>query len=153
MQYDAIGKNLWKQLKRVSIPTFDGNKKNYNNWKAVFMACIDKAPATAKYKLLQLCRYLSGEALKAIENLGHSASAYQIAKERLERKFGGKRRQIAIYLEELQNLRPTIFGNSRGLEQFADILDITIINLKENGNCRELGDGSLYLRLQKSCQR
>ena len=153
MQYDAIGKNLWKQLKRVSIPTFDGNKKNYNNWKTVFMACIDKAPATAKYKLLQLRRYLSGEALKAIENLGHSASAYQIAKERLERKFGGKRRQIAIYLEELQNLRPAIFDNSRGLEQFADILDITIINLKENGNCRELGDGSLYLRLQKSCQR
>ena len=35
------------------------------------------------------------------------------------------------------------------MEQFADILDITIINLKENGNCRELGDGSLYLRLQK----
>ena len=35
------------------------------------------------------------------------------------------------------------------MEQFADILDITIINLKENGNCGELGDGSLYLRLQK----
>ena len=28
-QYDAIGKDLWKQLKRVSIPIFDGNKKNY----------------------------------------------------------------------------------------------------------------------------
>ena len=113
------------------------------------MACIDKTPATAKYKVLQLRRYLSGEALKAIENLGRSASAYEIAKKRLERKFGEKRQQISIYLEELQNLRPVIFGNSRDLEQFADILDITIINLKENGNCRELADGSLYLRLQK----
>ena len=70
------------------------------------MTYIDKAPARAEYKLLQLRQYLSGEALKAIENLGHSAAAYQIAKERLERKFGGQRRQIAIYLEELQNLRP-----------------------------------------------
>ena len=46
-QYDAISKDLWKQLKRVSIPIFDGNKRNCNNWKAVFMACIDKVPAAA----------------------------------------------------------------------------------------------------------
>ena len=113
------------------------------------MACIDQAPATAEYKLLQLRQYFSGEALKAIGNLGHSAAAYQIAKERLERKFGGPLQQMVIYLEELENLRPVRFGNSKDLEQFADILDITIINLKENANCGELGDGSLYLRLQK----
>ena len=35
------------------------------------------------------------------------------------------------------------------LEQFPDFLDITIINLKENGNYGELRDGSPYLRLQK----
>ena len=48
-----------KQLKRISILIFDRNKKNSNNCKAAFMACIDKAPATAKYKLLQLRQYLS----------------------------------------------------------------------------------------------
>ena len=44
-QYDAIGKDLWKQLKRVSIPIFDGifDGWNYNNWKVEFMACIDQA--------------------------------------------------------------------------------------------------------------
>ena len=35
------------------------------------------------------------------------------------------------------------------MEQFAGILDRTIVNLKENGNCGVLGDGLLYLRLQK----
>ena len=45
---------------------------------------------------------------------------------------------MAIYLEELENLRPVRFGNSKDLEQFADILDVIIINLKENGNCEEL---------------
>ena len=113
------------------------------------MACVDKAPATAEYKLLQLHQYLLGEALKTTENLGHSAAAYQITKERLERKFRGQHQQMAIYFEELENLRPVRFGNSRDLEQFTDILDIAIINLKENGNCGELGDGSLCLRLQK----
>ena len=56
---------------------------------------------------------------------------------------------MAIYLEELENLRTVRLGNSRDLEQFVDILDIAIINLKENGNCGELGDASFYLRLQK----
>ena len=70
------------------------------------MACIDKAPATPEYKLLQLRQYLSGEALKTIDSLGHSGYAYEAAKERLERKFGGKQRQIAINLEELETFKP-----------------------------------------------
>ena len=51
------------------------------------MACIDRAPATAKYKLLQLRQCPSGEALKAIESLGYSPTAYEAAKERLERSL------------------------------------------------------------------
>ena len=46
-------------------------------------------PGTAEYKLLQLRQCLSGEALRVIENLGHSAAAYQAAMERLDSKFGG----------------------------------------------------------------
>ena len=72
----SIGQDLWKQLKRVQIPTFSGNKRNYQSWKAAFLACIDSAPATGEYKLLQLRQYLSGEALNVIENLGHSSTAY-----------------------------------------------------------------------------
>ena len=45
---------------------------------------MDNAPATGEYKLLQLRQYLTGEALKCIENLGHSAFAYAAAKKRLE---------------------------------------------------------------------
>ena len=56
----SIGQDLWKQLKRVQIPTFSGNKRNYQSWKAAFLACIDSAPATGEYKLLQLRQYLSG---------------------------------------------------------------------------------------------
>lgn len=86
----------------MQIPVFTGDKKTYQNWKAAFLACIDSAPATAEYKLLQLRQYLSGDALKMIDSLGHSAAACEAAKQRLERKYGGKRRQLAIYLEELE---------------------------------------------------
>ena len=86
-----LGKDMWKQLTRVSIPVFKGDKRSYESWKAAFIACIDQAPATPEYKLLQLRQYLSGEALKVVKGLGHSAAAYEAAKDRLERKYGGQR--------------------------------------------------------------
>ena len=118
----------------MTIPVFSGDKRTYSNWKAAFTACVDKAPATVEYKLLQLRQCLAGEALKAIENLGHSATAYQTAKERLDRKFGGgggQCRQIALYLEEVDNFRPIFPDNFRDLQKFADLLDITIVDLNE----------------------
>ena len=140
---------MWKQLKRVSIPVFSGDKRTYENWKAAFLACIDQAPAIAEYKLLQLRQYLSGEALKSIENLGHSSTAYEAAKSRLERKYDGTRHQIAIYLEELENFKPIRTGYAKDIEKFADLLDVAVMNLKEAGRFEELANGSLYLKLQR----
>ena len=145
----TIGQDLWRQLKRVQIPVFTGEKKNYQSWKASFLACIDSAPATAEYKLLQLRQYVSGEALKVIDNLGHSAAAYEAAKDRLERKFGGKRRQIALYLEELEDFPQIRLGHAKDIEEFADLLDIAMINLQEAGQHHELGVGSLFAKLQR----
>ena len=139
---------MWKQLKRVSIPEFGGDKRTYESWKASFVACIDQAPATSEYKLLQLRQHLTGEALRCIENLGHSAAAYETAKERLDRKYGGRRRQIGLYLEELERFRPLRQGNAKDIERFADLLDIAVVNLKEAGRDDELKDGSLYKKLQ-----
>ena len=67
------------------------------------MACVDKAPTTAEYKLWQLRQCLTGEALKSIESLGYFATANEAAKDHLERKFGGQRRQIALYIEDIDN--------------------------------------------------
>ncbi|XP_063441925.1 uncharacterized protein LOC134722246 [Mytilus trossulus] len=144
-----LGSDMWKQLKRVSIPIFNGNKRNYQSWKAAFLACIDQAPATKEYKLLQLRQYVEGEALQVIENLGHSAVAYDAAKERLERKYGGQRRQITLYIEELENFKPMREGIAKDIEHFADLLDIAVVNLKEAGRFEELKNGSLYNNLQR----
>ena len=32
----SIGQDLWKQLRRVTIPVFSGDKPTYKNWKAAF---------------------------------------------------------------------------------------------------------------------
>lgn len=56
---------------------------------------------------------------------------------------------MTIYFERLEQFRHTRHGNAQDLEQFADLLDIAIINLKEAGQHHELGDGSLYIKLQR----
>ena len=136
-------------MKRVSIPVFNGDKTKFDSWKAAFMACIDKAPATKEYKLLQLRQYVSGEALNCIDKLGHSATAYDTALQRLERKFGGHRRQVARYLEELENFYPMKGENARSLEKFADLLDVAVVNISQSEGLDDLKKGSLYLRLQR----
>ena len=50
----SIGEDLWRQLKRIQLPVFTGDKRSYRNWKAAFMACVETAPSTGEYKLLQL---------------------------------------------------------------------------------------------------
>ena len=144
---------MWKQLKRMSNPVFSGNKQTYEGWKAAFVPCVDQAPATPEYKLLQLRQYLSGEPLKNIEKLGHSAAAYEAAKEKLERKYGGKRRQINLFMEELDNFKPIRNGNAKDLEPFADILDITVFNLKDAGLYEELVNGSFLHKIAEENAR
>ena len=60
-----------------------------------------------------------------------------------------KRRQIALYLEEIDSFRPVRYGNAKDLEKYADLLDVAIVNLKEAQRFEELRDGLLYLKLQK----
>jgi len=98
---------------------------------------------------LQLRQYLCGDALKVIENLGHSAASYEAAKQRLERKYGGTRRHIALQMEEVDNFKPVRLGNARDFERFADLLDLMVINLTESGRDSELTYGSLYYKLIK----
>ena len=47
----SIGEDLWRQLKRIQLPVFTGDKRCYQNWKAAFVACVDTAPSTGEYKL------------------------------------------------------------------------------------------------------
>ena len=145
----GIGSDMWRQLDRVSIPKFNGSKQAYPSWKAAFMACIDEAPVTAEYKLLQLRQSLQGEPLRVIENLGHSEEAYNAAKALLERKYGGERRFISLYLDELDRFRPIKDGPSKALEKFADLMDVLVVNLSKAGMEHELGYGTFYIKLQR----
>ncbi|XP_052778542.1 uncharacterized protein LOC128215986 [Mya arenaria] len=143
-----VDKDLRCQLKRVSIPMFSGNKKYFPFWKAAFEACIDKTDASAEYKFLQMRQYLTGEALKTVEGLGHSAVAYDNAKERIERKYGGERRLMTKFMDDIATFPQIKRENAKSTEKFVDLLDITLVNMLEN-KIEDLHSGILYQQLLK----
>ena len=61
---------------------------------------------SAQFKMLRLEACLSGKALETIESLGHSEAAYEAVKARLERKYGGNRREIQSHVEQLLEMKP-----------------------------------------------
>ena len=139
-----ISRDGTHHLERIRIPVFAGDKMKYQQWDAAFTTCVDQAPLTAQFKMLRLESCLRGEAAETIKGLGYSKEAYDAARARLARKYGGSRRQVQSHLEELKKLKPLQEGNAKDLEAFADVLERAVICLKENGRQTDLDAGTLY---------
>ena len=137
-----IGQDLWRQLKRVSIPLFNGDKINYKNWKPFFNVCVDQVPATAEYKLLQLRQYVPGEAPNEMKNLDHSSLNYEAAIDQLEREYGGQRHKLMQHKDEHNNFKLIRINHPKDVEKFSDLLDIAVINLKEENRMEELSNST-----------
>ena len=149
LQVPHIQHDLSQQLSRVSIPVFNGDKHHYESWKAAFTACVDNTFSTPEYKLLLLRQSLTGEALRVIQGLGHSAAAHDVAKERLERMFGGESRCLVLRMEEIANMWPVRSNNAKDLEKYADILDLVVVNMSEAEKDEELQNWYMYTELLK----
>ena len=65
-------------------------------------------------------------------------------KARLNRKCGENRRQVQAHIDELRKIRPINADNPRELERFADIVERTVVSLKENKKFADLEGGTLY---------
>ena len=84
-------------------------------------------------KVLRLQSSLTGKALALVKDLGYSVNAYETAKEKLERKYGGER---CLHIKHLTALRGWQKGRPRNLEDmenFQGILKRVWIALKDCG--------------------
>ena len=129
-----------KQLERIRIPKFSGGKKEYQSSWATFSSCVDET----NLSILRLESCLVGEEARTVTGLGYSDPAYEAAKARLNRKYGGNMRQLQTHIDELRKIRPINADNPRELERFADIVERTAVSLKENKTFADLEGGTLY---------
>ena len=94
--------------------------------------------------MARLRQSLKGAALDAIRGLGVSQPEYEEAKTILETKFGGKRRQLRAYMDQLEGMPPLKGGDVQGFEKFADLVRISVVKLRAEGREGELGEGTLH---------
>ena len=138
------GDSGWNNLERIRIPTFSGNKTEFQHWNATFTSCVDASAMSAQFKMLRLGACLAGEALETIKGLGYSEAAYEAANSRLLRKYDGNPREIQSHVDELIKMKPIREENAKELERFADMLERAVINLQENDRVADLEAGTLY---------
>ena len=65
------------------------------------MSLVDKADIPVSEKMLRLQNSLSGKAQMMVKDLGYSLNAYERAKSKLEKKYGGDRRLMIKHLTAL----------------------------------------------------
>lgn len=120
-------------------------KAEYEPWKAAFMSVVNVMDIPVGEKGLRLQRSLTGKALALVKDLGYCVNAYERAKEKLERKYGGERRLQIKHLTALcgwQKVRPR---NLEDMENFQGILERVYIALKDCGPGQELQGHNLSL--------
>ena len=139
---------LNRHLKPLRVPDYDGNKAKFEDFWSLFESLVDKSNEPVHLKMARLRQSLSGRALEAIRGLGVSPE-YDEAKEIIRSKFGGQRRQLRGYMDELENM-PTMRNNDvNAFEKFADLVRVTVAKLKAENRESELGEGTLHRQLVK----
>ena len=138
------------KLKGVTLPTFSGeDKSEYEAWKAAFTSVVDDSVIPIKEKMLRLLGCLSGKAHETVKDLGFTNSAYERAKEKLERKYGGKRRQTLSQLSTLRALPKVKRHNLEDLENLLTILDRILVALRDDDPDGELRSNHLSLAVKE----
>ena len=137
------------RLKPLKVPSFGGDKTKFEDFWGLFESLVDKSKEPVNLKMARLRQCLFGSALESIRGLGISEPEYEEAKEILQSKFGGQRRQLRAYMDQLENMPQLQSNDVQGFERFADLVRITVVKLQAEGRNGELGEGTLHSLLVK----
>jgi len=99
--------------------------------------------------MARLRQSLTGSALDAIRGLGVTQPEYEEAKQILEPKFGGERRKLQAYMDQIERMPPLKSSDVQSFKKFADFSRIAMMKLQAEGRTGELQDGPLYSLLVK----
>ena len=138
-----------RYLKPLKVSTFNGDKRKFEDFWALFTSLVDESTEPVNLKMARLRQCLTGNVLEAIRGLGVTVHEYEEAKQILKTKYGGMRRLLRAYLDQLEQA-PLIRSNDiHALEKFVDLVGITVVKLQAERRDGELEDGTFHSLLVK----
>ena len=141
--------NCNQRLKPLKVPVFSGEKSKFEDFWEMFLSLADQGVEPTNIKMARLRQSLTGTALEAIRGLGVSDPEYKEAKEILQSKFGGERRKLQAYMDQIEKMPPLKSNDVQSFERFADLVRVAVVKLQAEGRGGELGDGALHSLLVK----
>ena len=126
------------RLKPLKVPSYGGDKTKFEEFWGLFESLVDQSKEPVNLKMERLRQGLYDSALEAIRGFGVSEPEYEEAKEILIAKFGGQRRQLWAYMDQLERMPQMRNNDVQGFERFADLVRITVVKLKAEGRDGEL---------------
>ncbi|PFX16125.1 hypothetical protein AWC38_SpisGene19627 [Stylophora pistillata] len=137
--------------KKAVVEEADGLEKEVHNVIEKRKNLADQEVEPTNIKMARLRQSLTGTALEAIRGLGVSDPEYKEAKEILQSKFGGERRRLQAYMDQIEKMSPLKSNDVQSFERFADLVRMAVLKLKAEGRDGELEDGALHsLLVRKS---
>lgn len=128
---------------------FEGDKTKFEDFWGLFSSIVDEGDEPANVKMARLRQSLTGTALEAIRRLGVTQPEYDEAKKILKTKFGGQRRQLQVYIDQLEVMPHLKNSDVQVFERFSDLVRILVVKLQGEGRDGELGEGTLHSLLVK----
>ena len=141
--------NCSQRLKPLKVPVFNGEKSKFEDFWEMFLSLVDQGGEPSTIKMARLRQSLTGTALEAIRGLGVTEPEYNEAKDILQSKFGGERRKLQAYMDQIEKMPPLKSADVQSFERFADLVRIAVVKLQAEGRGGVLGDGTLHSLLVK----
>ena len=141
--------DMLRQLSRIPLPEFSGDKRKFPTWWSTFSTCVDQTSMSVNAKWLKLHNCLKGDAAKLIEYLTFSPDAYEAVKYALQEQYGGARRQLTVQMSDFSEFKQLKEGDSAGLQSFGALMDRLILQLRSSGQSGDLESGAFFIMMQR----
>lgn len=139
------------KLPRLSLPTFDGNLKEWQSFYDLFTSTVhENTSLSAAQKFKYLKGQLKGTALDLVKHFRVDDHNYNEAFQRLVKRYNKKKPIVESFIREFLNQPKFSKASSTAITQIHDCVDETVRGLKALGKGAEDRDPwIIFLTLEK----
>ena len=114
----------------LSIPTFDGKQENWESFEQRFTAFINsRINLSPLSKLQHLLNAVRGSAAQRLKGIALTDLNFEIAWDRLVRRYNQPRLRLSSHLEALMQLPSVRHHNARDLTELVDSVEVIVRSL------------------------
>ena len=132
---NSLGFNSRVQVKKMALPTFSGNRKEWPEFKAIWKSVAETAYQNKTALAHELKSSVKGEASRRIRSVYVTKpEAYNVMRQKLESFYEDVGASVQAALEDLHKIKAVAIDDYKGLVELVDEVESAHSQLEELGN-------------------